>query len=97
LRKQQAAVGSDSYVATVTPAEAWVGGRPLFISLNEDGTRLAAQRLVATRELLDLHTAHYGALDEVQFYSQMIAARRLVIRLHVRRVYGVALDTPPGG
>jgi len=40
-----AAVGSDGYVATVTPAEAWVGGRPL-ISLNEDGTPLAQPRLV---------------------------------------------------
>jgi len=51
----------------------------------------------ATRELLVLHTAHYGTVDEVQFYPQMIAAQRLVVRLHVRRVYGVALDTPPGG
>jgi hypothetical protein len=42
-----AAVGSDGYVATVTPAEAWVGGRPLLISLAEDGTALAAPRLVA--------------------------------------------------
>jgi hypothetical protein len=42
-----AAVGSDGYVATVTPAEAWVGGRPLLISLIEDGTALAAPRLVA--------------------------------------------------
>jgi hypothetical protein len=33
----------------------------------------------------------------VQFYPQMIAARRLVVRLHVRRVYGVVMDTPPGG
>lgn len=41
-----AAVGSDGYVATVTPAEAWVGGRPLLISLNEDGTPLAQPRLV---------------------------------------------------
>ena len=41
-----AAVGSDGYVATVTPAEAWVGRRPLLISLNEDGTALAAPRLV---------------------------------------------------
>jgi hypothetical protein len=41
-----AAVGSDGYVATVTPAEAWVGGRPLLISLAEDGTPLAAPRLV---------------------------------------------------
>jgi hypothetical protein len=42
-----AAVGSDSYVATVTPAEAFVGGRPLLISLNEDGAALAQPRLVA--------------------------------------------------
>lgn len=41
-----AAVGSDSYVATVTPAEAFVGGRPLLISLNEDGVPLAQPRLV---------------------------------------------------
>jgi hypothetical protein len=32
-----AGVGSDGYVATVTPAEAWVGGRPLLISLVENG------------------------------------------------------------
>ena len=42
-----AAVGSDGYVATVTPAEAWVGERPLLISLNEDGQPLAQPRLVA--------------------------------------------------
>jgi hypothetical protein len=41
-----AAVGSDGYVATVTPAEAFVGGRPLQISLNEDGQPLAQPRLV---------------------------------------------------
>lgn len=41
-----AAVGSDGYVATVTPAEARVGARPLLISLNEDGMVLAQPRLV---------------------------------------------------
>jgi hypothetical protein len=41
-----AAVGSDGYIAAVTPAEAWPGGRPLLISLTEDGTPLAAPRLV---------------------------------------------------
>jgi len=46
-----AAVGSDGYVATVTPAEAWVGGRPLLISLVEDGTALAAPRLVADGDI----------------------------------------------
>ncbi|HEY0934326.1 MAG TPA: hypothetical protein VGD91_11350 [Trebonia sp.] len=42
-----AAVGSDGYVADVTPAEAWPGGRPLLVSLAENGTALAAPRLVA--------------------------------------------------
>jgi len=46
-----AAVGSDGYVATVTPAEAWVGGRPLLISLAEDGTALAAPRLVTDGDI----------------------------------------------
>ncbi|HEX3691018.1 MAG TPA: hypothetical protein VHV28_15060 [Solirubrobacteraceae bacterium] len=41
-----AGVGSDAYVAVVTPAEQWVGERPLQISLNEDGTALAEPRLV---------------------------------------------------
>jgi hypothetical protein len=34
-------VGNDNYTATVTPAEQLVGGRPLQLSLNEDGTALA--------------------------------------------------------
>ncbi len=42
-----AAVGSDNYVATVTPAEQFAGGRPLQLSLIEDGTTLAQPRLVA--------------------------------------------------
>jgi hypothetical protein len=42
-----AAVGDDGYVAAVTPAEALVGGRPLLISLIENGTALAEPRLVA--------------------------------------------------
>jgi hypothetical protein len=46
LNTRVAAVGSDGYVATVTPAEAFVGGRPLQISLNEDGQALAQPRLV---------------------------------------------------
>jgi len=29
--------------------------------------------------------------------SEVAAERRLVIRLHVGRVYGIALDSPPGG
>jgi PPOX class probable F420-dependent enzyme len=49
----------------------------------------------ATRELLEVHSAFYGDLDEDAFYQQMIEARRLVVRLHVQRVYGVILDAPP--
>jgi hypothetical protein len=41
-----AAVGDDNYVATVTPAEQFVGGRSLQLSLNEDGGALAQPRLV---------------------------------------------------
>ena len=42
-----AAVGDDNYVATVTPAEQLVGGRPLQLSLEENGVPLAQPRLVA--------------------------------------------------
>jgi hypothetical protein len=41
-----AATGDDNYVATVTPAEQLAGGRPLQLSLNEDGAALAQPRLV---------------------------------------------------
>jgi hypothetical protein len=41
-----AGVGDDGYVATVTPAEATVGNRPLLISTVENGTPLAQPRLV---------------------------------------------------
>lgn len=41
-----AAVGSDNYVATVTPGEQLVGGRQLQVSLVEDGVTLAQPRLV---------------------------------------------------
>jgi PPOX class probable F420-dependent enzyme len=51
----------------------------------------------ACRELLATHSAFFGALDEDEFYPQMIAARRIVIRLHVGRVYGIAMESPPGG
>jgi hypothetical protein len=33
-------------VAVVTPAEAWVGGRSLLLSIAEDGSALALPRLV---------------------------------------------------
>ena len=46
LNARAAAVGSDNYVATVTPAEGYAGGRPLLLSLVEDGVPLAQPRLV---------------------------------------------------
>jgi hypothetical protein len=46
-----AAVGDDNYTATVTPAEQAVGGRPLLLSLAEDGTVLPQPRLVTDGDL----------------------------------------------
>jgi PPOX class probable F420-dependent enzyme len=49
------------------------------------------------QELLEVHSAFYGKIaDETAFFAQMIEAGRLVIRLRVRRLYGVLLDKPPG-
>lgn len=51
----------------------------------------------AGRELLAVHSVFYGTQDDEDgFCKKMIAARRLVVRLRVRRVYGVNLDEPPG-
>ncbi len=51
----------------------------------------------ACRELLDVHSAFYGEIEDTSaFYAQMVNAKRLVVRLRVRRVYGVLLDSPPG-
>jgi PPOX class probable F420-dependent enzyme len=47
----------------------------------------------ACRELLEVHSAFYGDLDEAEFFGQMIEAKRLVVRLSVRKLYG--LVTPP--
>jgi PPOX class probable F420-dependent enzyme len=50
----------------------------------------------ACLELLQVHSAFYGTQDETVFFQQMIDARRLVVRLRVRRLYGVVLAEPPG-
>ncbi len=48
------------------------------------------------QELLEVHSAFYGKIaDEAAFFAQMIEAERLVIRLRVKRLYGVLLDRPP--
>ena len=43
----------------------------------------------ACRELLEVHSAFYGPQDEDAFFAEMIARRRLVIRLDLDHVYGV--------
>jgi hypothetical protein len=48
------------------------------------------------QELLDVHSAFVEVVDEPTFFAQMVDARRLVVRLRVRRLYGVLLDKPPG-
>ena len=50
----------------------------------------------AGRELLQVHSAFYGRRDEHEFFEQMVAARRLVIRLLVSHTYGLGRDQPPG-
>jgi PPOX class probable F420-dependent enzyme len=49
----------------------------------------------ACRELLGVHSAFYDTIaDEPAFFEQMIEAQRLVVRLRVRRLYGVLADPP---
>jgi PPOX class probable F420-dependent enzyme len=50
----------------------------------------------ALRELHTVHSHFSPDLAEETFAADMIEAQRLVIRLHVRRVYGIALENPPG-
>jgi hypothetical protein len=51
----------------------------------------------ACRELLEVHSAFNSEIeDKPAFYAQMVNAKRVVVRLRVRRVYGVLLDNPPG-
>ncbi len=49
----------------------------------------------AGRELLKVHGAFYGELDEDSFFREMVANERLVIRLRVSHLYGLVLDDPP--
>jgi PPOX class probable F420-dependent enzyme len=51
----------------------------------------------ACRELLMVHSGFFGPQDESAFFAQMLQAHRLVVRLHIRRLYGVLLDQPPYG
>ena len=51
----------------------------------------------ASRELLQVHSAFSAGVDEDASFRRMIEERRLVVRLRVRRLYGVAMASPPGG
>jgi PPOX class probable F420-dependent enzyme len=45
------------------------------------------------RELLEVHSALLGEQDEDEmFFEQMIKARRLIVRLRLRRLYGLVRD-----
>jgi PPOX class probable F420-dependent enzyme len=48
------------------------------------------------RELLPLYETFMGPQDEDALFRQLIEQRRLVIRLRVTRIYGIALEEPPG-
>jgi PPOX class probable F420-dependent enzyme len=47
----------------------------------------------AVRELADVHAAFYGEIDQEHFAAEMIAARRLVVRLRINHLYGVLATT----
>jgi PPOX class probable F420-dependent enzyme len=49
------------------------------------------------QESLAMMRALYGDVDESAAFKRMLDERRLVVRLRVRRLYGVLLDKPPGG
>jgi PPOX class probable F420-dependent enzyme len=57
----------------------------------------AEPRDAATMELLAVHSSFFGPpADEQAFFTQMILAQRVVVRLQVTRIYGIALENPPG-
>jgi PPOX class probable F420-dependent enzyme len=49
------------------------------------------------RELLPIYEMLDPAMDPDATFAQMIEERRLAIRLHVKRIYGVALPANPRG
>ena len=51
----------------------------------------------ASRELLQVHSAFSAGVDEDALFRRLIEERRLVVRLRVRRLYGVAMASPPAG
>jgi PPOX class probable F420-dependent enzyme len=47
------------------------------------------------QELLAMTEAIRGDVDEAAAFQRMVDERRLVVRLRVKRAYGVLLDKPP--
>lgn len=47
-----------------------------------------------SRELLAMALSR-GAVNEAAFFRRMVDERRLVVRLRIKRLYGVLLDKPP--
>jgi len=75
-----------------------VAGQDFWHFAVADGTATlsevaAAPGDAAVRELAEVHAAFYGQLDQEQFVAEMIAARRLVVRLSVEHLYGVLATT----
>jgi hypothetical protein len=48
-----------------------------------------------SQELLAMTKAIRGEVDEAAAFKRMIDEQRLVVRLRVKRAYGVLLDKPP--
>jgi PPOX class probable F420-dependent enzyme len=51
----------------------------------------------ASSELLQVHSAFSAEVDEDALFRRLIEERRIVVRLRVRRLYGVVMASPPGG
>ena len=49
------------------------------------------------QELVAIHEALMGPQDADEAFPKLVEDRRLVVTLRVTRVYGVHLDSPPGG
>jgi hypothetical protein len=73
-----AAVGDDGYVALVTPDEALVGGRPLLLSLAEDGAALPEPRLVVDGDVKGgRHVSGWSTSSSARWRSRLRVAEGL--------------------
>jgi PPOX class probable F420-dependent enzyme len=49
------------------------------------------------RELLTIYEMFMGSVDEAELFPRLVEEQRLVIRLRVKRIYGMALERDPSG